>query len=199
MDPPKSHSPGNPPCRSKRRSSRDKVSAGCRSGRSSLCRGPRCRSCPATSLTHTHTHTVRQTTVGVGTWVALGAPRAARGSVHDGVGGDGDCVDGVALSLWTLEWWKWSNGLAVVLRLSGSRDPSEWSVESLERAGVVDLGGVLEAPTLGSIGFRFSRVPPPTFSAAHTDLEYLKSHVRDGGPPSRCIYVATWCTDFGQP
>ena len=36
----------------------------------------------------THTHTVRQTTVGVGTWVALGAPRAARVSVHDGVGGD---------------------------------------------------------------------------------------------------------------
>ena len=35
--------------------------------------------------------------------------------------------------------------------------------------GVGGVGGVLEAPTLGSIGFRFSRVPPPTFSAAHTD------------------------------
>ena len=67
------------------------------------------------------------------------------------------------------------------------------------RKGVGDLGGVLEAPTLGSIGLRFSRVPPPTFSAVHTDLEYLKNHVRDGGPPSRCIYVSTWGTDFGQP
>ena len=60
--------------------------------------------------------------------VAMVAPRAARGSVHDGVGGDGDCVDGVALCLWTLEWSKGSNGLAVVLRLLGSRNPSEWSV-----------------------------------------------------------------------
>ena len=89
------------------------------------------------------------------------------------------------------------------------RFPSEWSVGlgfhlnvPLSRwtgKGVGDVGGVLEAPTLGPIGFRFSRVPPPTFSAAHTDLEYLKNHVRDGGPPSRCIYVATWGTDFGQP
>ena len=112
-----------------------------------------------------------------------------------------------------------SNDLAVVLRLLGSRGPSEWSVGigfhlngplclgfhlnvPLSRwtgKGVGDVGGVLEAPTLGPIGFRFSRVPPPTFSAAHTDLEYLKNHVRDGGPPSRCIYVATWGTDFRQP
>ena len=76
----------------------------------------------------THTHTVRQTTVGVGSWVAMVAPRAARGSVHDGVGGDCDCDGVVALSLWTLGWWKGSNGLAVVHRLSGSRNPSEWSV-----------------------------------------------------------------------
>ena len=89
------------------------------------------------------------------------------------------------------------------------RFPSEWSVGlgfhlnvPLSRwtgKGVGDVGGVLEAPTLGSFGFRFSRFSPPTFSAAHTDLEYLKNHVRDGGPPSRCIYVATWGTDFGQP
>ena len=52
----------------------------------------------------THTHTVRQTTVGVGTWVALGASRAASGSVNDGVGGKGDCWDVVALSVWMLEW-----------------------------------------------------------------------------------------------
>ena len=57
----------------------------------------------------------------------------------------------------------------------------------------------MEAPTLGSIGFRFSRVHPQTFSAAHTDLEYTKNHVRDGGLPTRCIYEATWGTDFGQP
>ena len=92
-----------------------------------------------------------------------------------------------------------SNDLAVVLRHSGTRDPSEWSVKSLERAGVDVLGGVLEAPTLGSVGFRFSRVPPPTSSAAHTVLEYSKNHARDGGPPSHCIYVATGSTDFGQP
>ena len=73
----------------------------------------------------THTHTVRQTTVVVGTWVAMWAPRAARGSVHDGVGGEGDCWDGVALNVWALEWWKGSNGLAVVLRLLGTRGPSE--------------------------------------------------------------------------
>ena len=76
----------------------------------------------------THTHTVRQTTVGVGTWVALWAPRAARGSVHDGVGGEGDCWDGVAFSVWTLEWWKGSNCRAVVLRFLGTRGQSEWSV-----------------------------------------------------------------------
>ena len=101
-----------------------------------------------------------------------------------------------------------SNDLAVVLRPSGTRDPSEWSVSlgfhlsgplSRWKAGVDVLGGVLEAPTLGSIGFRFSRVPPPTFNAAHTDLEYSKNHARDGGPPSHCIYVATGSTDFGQP
>ena len=51
----------------------------------------------------THTHTVRHTTVVVWTWVAMGAPRAARGSVYDGVGGKGVCGDGVALILWTLE------------------------------------------------------------------------------------------------
>ena len=79
------------------------------------------------------------------------------------------------------------------------RVPSEWSVRSLEKAGVDVLGGVLEAPTLGSIGVRFSRVPPPTFSAAHTDLEYSENPARDGGPPSYCLYVATGSTDFGQP
>ena len=102
-----------------------------------------------------------------------------------------------------------SNDLAVVLCQSVGRVPSEWSVglgfhlngpsSRWYGKGVGDVGGVLEVPTLGSIGFRFSRVPPPTFSAAHTDLEYLKNHVRDGGPASRCIYVATWGTDFGQP
>ena len=59
------------------------------------------------------------------------------------------------------------------------RFPSECSVGSLERAGVDDFGGVLEAPTSGSIGLRFSRVPPTTFSAAHTDLEYSENHARD--------------------
>ena len=89
------------------------------------------------------------------------------------------------------------------------RFPSEWSVGlgfhlnvPLSRwtgKGVGDVGGVLEAPTLGSFGIRFSRFSPPTFSAAHTDLEYSKNHARDGGPPSYCIYVATGSTDFGQP
>ena len=64
---------------------------------------------------------------------------------------------------------------------------------------VGDVGGAMEAPTLGSFGFRFSRVPPQTFSAAHTDLEYTKKHARDGWPPSYCIYVATLGTDFGKP
>ena len=91
-----------------------------------------------------------------------------------------------------------SNDPSVVLRHSVSRNPSEWSVKLLERAGVDVLGGVLEAPTLGSIGFRFSRVPPPTFSAAHTDLEYTKNHARDGGPPSHCIYVATGVPTSGN-
>ena len=49
----------------------------------------------------THTHTVRQTTVGVGTLVGLGAPRTARGSVYYWVGGDGDCEDGVALCMFS--------------------------------------------------------------------------------------------------
>ena len=129
--------------------------------------------------------------------------------MYDGVGGDRDCEDVVALNLWTLDWWVGSNGIAVVLRLSGSRSPSEWSVDlgfhlngPLSRwtgKGVGDHGAVLEALTLGPIGFRFSRVSPPTFSAAHTDLEYLKNHVREGWPPSRCIYVAAWGTDFGLP
>ena len=48
--------------------------------------------------------------------------------------------------------------------------------------GVGDAVGVLEAPTLGPFGFRFSRVSPPTFSAAHTDLEYSENHARDVGP-----------------
>ena len=48
-------------------------------------------------------------------------------------------------------------------------------------SGVGDVGGVLEAPTLGPFGFRFSRVSPPTFCAAHTDLEYSENHARDGG------------------
>ena len=90
-----------------------------------------------------------------------------------------------------------SNDLAVVLRLLESRSPSDWSVglgfhlnvplSRWTEKGVGDVGGVLEAPTLGSIGFRFSRVPPPTLSAAHTDLKYLKNHARDEGPPSHCI------------
>ena len=106
-----------------------------------------------------------------------------------------------------------SNDLAVVLRYLGSRNPSEWSVGlgfhlngplclgfqlnvPLSRwtgKGVGDVRGVLGAPTVGSIGFRFSRVHPTTFSAAHTDLEYSENHARDGGPPS------LWGTDFGQP
>ena len=114
---------------------------------------------------------------------------------------------------------KGSKDLAVVLRYLGSRNPSEWSVglgfhlsgplclgfhlnvplRRWNEEGVGGVGGVLEAPTIGSIGFRFSRVPPPTFSAAHTDLEYSENHARDGGPPSHCIYVATGSTDFGQP
>ena len=145
--------------------------------------------------------------------------------MHDGVGGDGDREDGVAICLWVLGLWTGSKDLAVVLRLLGSRSPSEWSVSlrfhlngplclgfhlnvPLSRwigKGVGDAGGVMEAlevlesPTLGSIGFRFSRVSPPTFSAAHTDLEYSENHARDGGPPSHCIYVVTGSTDFGQP
>ena len=46
---------------------------------------------------------------------------------------------------------------------------------------VGDAGGVLEAPAIGSFGFRFSRVSHPTISAAHTDLEYSENHARDGG------------------
>ena len=65
--------------------------------------------------------------------------------------------------------------------------------------GVGDVWGVLEAPTLGPFGFRFSRVSPPTFSSAHTDLEYSENHARDWGPPSRYICVDTWSTDFWQP
>ena len=42
----------------------------------------------------THTHTLRQTTVAVGTWVAVGAPLVARGSVHNVVGCDGECENG---------------------------------------------------------------------------------------------------------
>ena len=83
----------------------------------------------------------------------------------------------------------WSVGLGLILNVPLSR----WTGK-----GVGDVGGVLEAPTLGPIGFGFSRVPPSTFSAVHTDLEYLKNHVRDGGPLSRCIYVATWGAEFGQ-
>ena len=55
--------------------------------------------------------------------------------------------------------------------------------------GVGDVGGVLEAPTLGPIGFRFYRVSPTTFSAAHTDLEYSENHVRDVG---RRLSAYTW-------
>ena len=148
---------------------------------------------------HTHAHTVRQTTVVVGTWVALRLREWPVGPCTMGLAVNVNCVNGVVLGLWTLGWWKGSNGLAVVLRLSRSRNPSEWSVGSLERAGVVDLGCVLEAPTLGSIGLRFSRVPPQTFSAARTDPEYSENHARDGGPPSHCIYVATGSTDFRLP
>ena len=42
--------------------------------------------------------------------------------------------------------------------------------------------GVLDAPTIGSFGFRFSLVSPPTISAAHTDLEYSENHAHDWGP-----------------
>ena len=58
--------------------------------------------------------------------------------------------------------------------------------------------GAMEAPTLGSFGLWFSRVRPPTFSAARTDLEYSENHARDWGPPSHCIYVATGSTDLGS-
>ena len=51
----------------------------------------------------------------------------------------------VCLIVWTLEWWKGSNGLAVVLRLSGSRSPSEW---------YVDLGFHLNWPL--SLGFHLN-------------------------------------------
>ena len=141
----------------------------------------------------THTHTVRQTTVGVGTWVAVGHREWP----------EYQCTMGLAVMVivWTccnvpveVGVEEGSNDLAVVLRLLGSRSPSEWSVGlgfhlngplclgfhlnvPLSRwtgRGVGGVGGVLEAPTIGSIGFRFSRVPPPTFSAAHTDLEILR-------------------------
>ena len=72
---------------------------------------------------------------------SLGAPQVARGSVHDGVGGEGHCEGGVALMSELVvivntgvhsDGERWggvgSNGLAVVLRLLGSRSPSEWSV-----------------------------------------------------------------------
>ena len=65
---------------------------------------------------------------------------------------------------------EWSVGLDFHLNVPSSR----WTGK-----GVGDVGGVLEAPTLGSIVFRFSRVPLQTFSAAHTDLEY-STHVTCG-------------------
>ena len=65
--------------------SRGEVSAGRRSGRGGFGRKSRCRQGPATALTHTHTP------CDVPRWVwslvAVEAPRVARGSVHDGVGG----------------------------------------------------------------------------------------------------------------
>ena len=87
-------------------------------------------------LTHPRTHAHRATDDGGGGDLgSRGAPRAARGSVHDGTGGDVDCENGVAMCQWTLDvgWRKGSNDLAVVLRPSGSRSPSEWSAVSLDR------------------------------------------------------------------
>ena len=147
----------------------------------------------------------------------LGAPQVARRSVHDGVGGESHCEGGVALVSELVvivntgvhsDGERWggvgSNGLAVVLRLLGSRSPSEWSVGlgfnlnvPLSRwtgKGVGDVGGVLEAPTLGSFGFRFSRFSPPTFSAAHTDLEYLKTTYVTG-----CLRLAAYTWPHGVP
>ena len=183
-----------------------------------MSRSPLCRSCPATSLTRTHAHRATDDGWG-GDLGSRGAPRVARVVVHDGVGGEDDREDGVAMCLWRL-WWRkglttlrsffdlWDLGvhlngpLSLGFHLNGPLSLGFHLNGPLSRwtgKGVGDVGGVLEAPTLGPIGFRFSRVPPPTFSAAHTDLEYLKNHVRDGGPASRCIYVATWGTDFVQP
>ena len=51
--------------------------------------------------------------------------------------------------------------------------------------GVGDADGVLDAPALGPFGFRFSRVSPLTFSAAHTDLEYSENHARDVSYPGK--------------
>ena len=82
--------------------------------------------------------------------------------------------------------------LVLGFHLNGPLDLGFWK-------GVGDVVGVLEAPTLGPFGFRFSRVSPTTFSAAQTDLEYSENHARDGGLPSHCICVATVGTDFGQP
>ena len=49
-------------------------------------------------LPHSPTHAHRATDYGgVGTWVTVGAPRVARGSVHDVVGCDGECENGVCL------------------------------------------------------------------------------------------------------
>ena len=86
--------------------------------------------------------------------------------------------------------------------------PSEWSVNlgfhlngplSCWNEQALMISGVSwRHPTLGSIGFRFSRVPPQTFSAAHTVLEYSKNHARDRGPPSHCIYVATGVPTSGS-
>ena len=49
---------------------------------------------PATSLTHTHAHRAMDDGGG-GDMGSRGAPRAARGSVNDGFGGECQCEDGV--------------------------------------------------------------------------------------------------------
>ena len=111
-----------------------------------------------------------------------------------------------------------SNDIAVVLRHLGSRNPSEWSVglgfhlngplclgfhpnvplSRWNEQALVNSGVSWRHPPFGPSASG-SPGPPQTFSAAYTDLEYSENHARDGGPPSHCIYVATWSTDFGQP
>ena len=145
MDPPKAIVRGNPPRSLRRMDSRGKVSAG---------RVPEGVACLVVHrvghalLPHlpTHTHTVRQTTVGVGTWVALGLRECPVGQ----------CTMGLAVKVIVRTEFivmvdvglvEGSNGLAVVLRLSGSRSPSEWSVDlGFHLNGLLGLGFHLNVP-----------------------------------------------------